>query len=197
MSLCYNGKMKKHDEEKNKEIADETAQPNSGEDLKAADYLRAVKTELRDGNQKEAFRILQQASLHFPDQPLIRSYYGCLQSVVDKKYRSGIDNCKKAIADLRQRESFDGEVLFPVLFLNLGRACVAAGKKKEAVDSFNKGLKYDNGNRELLKELRGLGERKQPPVPFLDRSNPINKYIGMILHAGKKAPVKSRGKGAR
>ena len=197
MSLCYNRTMKNHDEDKRKENAGETTQPNPAEELKPADYLRAVKAQLRSGNQKEAFRILQQASLHFPDQPLILSYYGCLQAVVDKKYRSGIDNCKKAIALLRQKESFDLEVLFPVLYLNLGRACVAAGKKKDAVDSFNKGLKYDGSNRELLKELRGLGERKRPPMPFLDRSNPINKYIGLILQKGKKESERSRGKGAR
>jgi tetratricopeptide (TPR) repeat protein len=189
--------MKNHDEDKGKENAGETTQPNPAEELKPADYLRAVKAQLRSGNQKEAFRILQQASLHFPDQPLILSYYGCLQAVVDKKYRSGIDNCKKAIALLRQKESFDLEVLFPVLYLNLGRACVAAGKKKDAVDSFNKGLKYDGSNRELLKELRGLGERKRPPMPFLDRSNPINKYIGLILQKGKKESEKNRGRGAR
>jgi hypothetical protein len=39
--------------------------------------------------------------------------------------------------------------------------------------------------------------RKKPPVPFLDRSNPINKYIGMILHVKEKEPAtrKSRGRG--
>jgi tetratricopeptide (TPR) repeat protein len=189
--------MKNHEEEKRTEIAADTAKPNPAEELKPADYLRAVKAQLRSGNQKEAFRILQQASLHFPEQPLVLSYYGCLQAVVDKKYRSGIDNCKKAIALMRQLESFDMEVIFPVLYLNLGRACVAAGKRRDAVDSFNKGLKYDNGNRELLKELRALGERKRPPVPFLDRSNPINKYIGMILQKGKKEPEGNKGKGAR
>jgi hypothetical protein len=88
-------------------------------------------------------------------------------------------------------------VLYPVFYLNLGRAYLAAGKKKDAIDAFRKGLQYDNGNSDLRKELRGLGMRKKPPVPFLDRSNPINKYIGMILQKAKNEPEKRRGKGTR
>jgi hypothetical protein len=30
--------------------------------------------------------------------------------------------------------------------------------------------------------MQKLGVRKKPPVPFLDRSNPINKYIGKLLN---------------
>jgi len=42
-----------------------------------------------------------------------------------------------------------------------------------------------------LNEMRVLGKRKKAPVPFLDRSNLINKYIGMILHKVNKAPDKT------
>ncbi len=137
--------------------------------------------------------------MQFPEDPLILSYYGCLQAIVDKKYRSGVDTCKKAITLLKKAETFGEELLYPVFYLNLGRAYVAAGKKKDAIESFNKGLEYDNSNRELLKELRSLGMRKKPLVPFLDRSNPINKYIGMILHMKEKKPAagKSRGRHPR
>jgi tetratricopeptide (TPR) repeat protein len=158
-----------------------------GDEVKPADYLRAVKAHLRNGKQKDAFRVLQQASVMYPDDPVILSYYGCLQALVDKKYRSGVDTCKKAIVLLRKkRSSFGEETLYPVFYLNLGRAYVAAGKRKDAIAAFEKGLQYDYGNSDLNKELRGLGTRKKPLVPFLDRSNPINKYIGMLLHPTKK-----------
>jgi tetratricopeptide (TPR) repeat protein len=159
-------------------------------DARPADFLRAVKANLRNGKQKEAFVLLQQAAVRFPDEPLIMSYYGCFQALVDKKYRSGVETCKQAIALLKQKETFEEELLYPVFFLNLGRAYLSAGKKPDAIESFRKGLKYDNSNYELLKELRGLGVRKAPPVPFLDRSNPINKYIGMILRPEAKNPGK-------
>ncbi|MGE5808925.1 MAG: hypothetical protein ACM32I_07360 [Nitrospirota bacterium] len=87
---------------------------------------------------------------------------------------------------LKKSEDIDKEVLYPVFYLNLGRAYVAGGKRKEAIEAFQQGLKFDGGNRELWKDLRGLGERKKPPLPFLDRSNPINKYIGIMTRTGPK-----------
>ncbi len=166
----------------------ERASAKTHEDIKPVDYLRAVKAHLRNGKQKEAFRILQQGAVQFPKDPLILSYYGCLQAIVDRKYRSGVDTCRKAIILLKKAETFGEELLYPVLYLNLGRAYVAAGKKKDAIETFNKGLQYDSSHRDLRNELRSLGIRKKPLVPFLDRSNPINKYIGMILHTREKEP---------
>jgi tetratricopeptide (TPR) repeat protein len=189
--------MKEHDDSKKPENAGEPVPPIPAKEIRPADYLRAVKAHLRSGKQKDAFGLLLQAALQFPDEPLILSYYGCLQALVDKKCRSGVETCKRAIALFKEKESFGEEVLYPVFYLNLGRAYLAAGKKKDAIDAFHKGLQYDNGNNDLRKELRGLGMRKKPPVPFLDRSNPINKYIGMILQKAKNEPEKRRGTGTR
>ena len=154
------------------------------------DYLRQVKIHLSKGRQKDAFALLQQAQVHFQDDPFVLSYFGCLQALVDKRYRTGIENCKKALALIRKSSSYGEEMLFPVFYLNLGRAYVAAGKKKDALETFNKGLKYDNSNTDLQKEVRALGKRKSAPVPFLDRSNPINKYIGLILRKSSKTAEK-------
>jgi tetratricopeptide (TPR) repeat protein len=186
--------MEKHDDPKKR--AGEPAHAKAAESIKPVDYLRAVKAHLRAGKRKDAFRLLQQGSVQFPEDPLILSYYGCLQAIVDKKYRSGVETCRQAITLLKRSETFGEEVLYPVFYLNLGRAYVAAGKKKDAIEALNKGLEYDNSNRDLLNELRALGMRKKPPVPFLERSNPINKYIGMILHINEKKPAagKSRGR---
>jgi tetratricopeptide (TPR) repeat protein len=153
------------------------------QEIKPVDYLRAVKSHLRNGMQKDAYALLQQASIQFPNDPLILSYLGCFQAVIDKKHRTGVENCKKALVLLKKFEAQEKERLYPLFYLNLGRAFISAGKKKDAIESFNIGLKYDGSNGDLIKELRGLGARKQPPIPFLDRSNPINKYIGKFLHA--------------
>jgi tetratricopeptide (TPR) repeat protein len=165
-------------------------------DAKPNDYLRAVRSHLRSGKHKDAYSLLLQANVRFPDDPLILSYYGCFQALVDKKYRSGVENCKRAILLLKKQGPSSEEMLYPVFYLNLGRAYIAAGKKKDAIDALKKGLKYEGSNIDLKKELQGLGVRKQPPMPFLDRSNPINKYIGMILKSSLKAPP-SRKSGAR
>lgn len=172
-------------------------QPEAQGETKPSDYLRAVRSHLRSGKHKDAYSILLQATVRFPEDPLILSYYGCLQAIVDKKYRSGVETCKRAILLLKKQGAFSEDVLYPVFYLNLGRAYITADKKKDAIDAFKKGLRYDNGNSDLKKELQGLGVRKQQPVPFLDRSNPINKYIGMILKSEKKTPPggKNGGRG--
>jgi tetratricopeptide (TPR) repeat protein len=120
------------------------------------------------------------------------SFYGSLQATVDKKYRSGIENCRKALGTLKKKGVKD-EAFYPVFYFNLGKAYLAASKKKEAIEAFNSGLKYDPRNRDIQKELQHIGYRKKPPVPFLDRSNPINKYIGKLV---SKKSGKNTGRGS-
>ena len=167
---------------------------DSAKVMTAANYLRLAKANLRSGKQKDAFMLLQQAAIRFPDNPVIISYFGCLQTLVDKKYRSGIETCKQAITLLRNSEEEEKEDLYALMYLNLGRAYLAAGKKQDAINAFTRGLKHDSRNGDLHQELHRMGRRKQPPISFLERSNPINKFIGMILHTTKKGIEKSGGK---
>jgi tetratricopeptide (TPR) repeat protein len=160
---------------------------SSGKDLGPVDYLKAARAQLRIGNNDQAYRILLQAAVDYPDNALILSYYGCLQALVDGRYQSGIAACKKAIAVFQAPDKYSVGVIYPILYLNLGRACLAAGRKKDAVEAFTKGLKYDKSHREIKKDLQHLGMRKPPAVPFLSRSNPINKYIGRLLHGSEEA----------
>ena len=159
-----------------------------GEVLRPQEYIKAARTHLQQGEQKKAYAVLVRAVLHYPDNPLILSYYGCLQAIVDKKYRSGIEHCRKGLALFKAGDAYTAGLVYPILYLNLGRAYIAAGRKKDAIEALNKGLHYDKSNRELKKELLFLGVRKKPVVPFLSRSNPINKYIGMVLHGTQKGP---------
>jgi tetratricopeptide (TPR) repeat protein len=149
----------------------------------AAEYLKAARAHLRDGQLKKAYGILLQAGAPYPDHPLILSYSGWLQAIVDKKYRSGISACRKAFVAFKSNNPETMKIVYPILYLNLGRACLAAEKKKEAVENFVKGLNHDRGHLELKKEMKRLGTRKKPPVSFLSRSNPINKYFGIVIHS--------------
>jgi tetratricopeptide (TPR) repeat protein len=189
--------MKDGQEKKKSAGGAESTPDNQPKDITPALYLRAAKAHLKSGKQKDAFILLQQAAVQFPDEPMILSYFGCLQALVDKKYRSGIEACMRAIVLLKNREEDEKEKLYAIFYLNLGRAYLAAGKKQEAITAFTKGIKFNSSNGDLQKELREIGKRKQPPVSFLDRSNPINKYIGLILHKGRKEPEKARRRGQR
>ncbi len=123
-----------------------------------------------------------EANVRYPDDPLILSFYGSLQALVDNKYRSGIETCRKALARFKPKDPHTASVLYPLFYLNLGRAYLAADRKKEAIAAFQKGLSYDMGNIELKKEMKQLGIRKNPPVSFLDRSNPVNILMGKLLN---------------
>jgi len=149
------------------------------------EFFRSVRAFQKKGRQKEAYGILIQAMLHYPDEPVLLSFYGSLQAIVDKKYRSGIDACRKALASFKPKDPESASVLYPVFYLNLGRAYRAAGKKREAVSAYQKGLKYDKKNGELQQEMKQLGFRKKPPLSFLDRSNPINILLGKFLKKSK------------
>lgn len=66
------------------------------------------------------------------------------------------------------------------IYFNLGRIYLLGGKKKAAIRIFRLGLR--NGRNDLIiVELAKLGIRRPPPIRFLKRENPINKYLGLLL----------------
>jgi hypothetical protein len=169
----------------------ETDRPEQGSDSAvrpAVESIKEARALLRSGRLKEAYGVLLQASGHYPGHPVVLSYCGWLQAIVDKKHHSGLAACRRAFVLFKTSDPETAARVYPVLYLNLGRTLLLAGRKKEAVENFEKGLKHDKGNVELKKEMKALGSRKQPPVSFLSRSNPINKLIGKMIHASLEKP---------
>jgi len=182
--------MSEHEEPKKSVNAGETAPPRQAKEISPAGYLRTVKALLVKGRRREAYELAQNAVVQYADDPFLLSYYGYLAAFMDGKYRSGIEACTRAIALFRKKallgEEDAEEALNAGLYLNLGRAYLAAGKKMDAVDTLNKGLHYDKRNRDILAELKNLGIRKIIPLPFLARSNPINVFIGRMLRKSEQ-----------
>jgi len=161
--------------------------------IKPLEYIRKVKDYLTQENFESAYAIIQAASIEYPDDPYVLSYCGCLQAIVGKQYRSGVDKCMKAITLIENSEdNVSGELLLPILYLNLGKAYAAAGRRKDAIIAFSQGLHYDHQHNGIRQAMEKLGMRKTPPIPFLDRSNPINKYLGMALRRKKKKNTKKK-----
>ena len=148
----------------------------------AAEFLKTARALIRGGQHKKAYSVILKASGIYPTHPIILSYLGWLQAIVDKAYRSGTSTCRKAFLHFKTSDRDVASVVYPILYLNLGRTYLLAGRKRDAVESFSKGLVYDRGHSELKREMRSLGVRKQPPLIFLSRSNPLNKYIGILIH---------------
>lgn len=161
------------------------AEKTSKQKLKS-EYFEEIQQLLRRGNGKSALNTLRHALDKFPADPFLLSYYGCLIAVIENKSKEGVRICEDAIRILNTSMPFGSEFFYPIFYLNLGRAYLKDKKKKDAVKAFQEGLKNDPDNHDILWEIKKMGTRKPPPFPFLSRSNPINRYIGMLLYKSAK-----------
>jgi tetratricopeptide (TPR) repeat protein len=148
----------------------------------SAHYFEEVKVLLRKNETKKALKLLDEALAQHPDNLYLISYKGYLEADVHKNFEQGIMTCQKAIKDMKEKLPFGEEFLLPFFYLNLGKAYVAAGRRREAFIAFDKVMEKDPENRELGNILKKIGSRRKPFVRFLRRSHPINKYMGMLLH---------------
>lgn len=105
------------------------------------------------------------------------SYFGLCLALVQKKIKPAIDLCKRAIE--LQFYNVDH-------YANLAGVYTAAGHRKKAVETIEQALKVHPDDETLLEVRRQLGIRARPPMPFLDRSNPINVSLGQARHAKKE-----------
>jgi tetratricopeptide (TPR) repeat protein len=145
------------------------------------EYIQDLKSLMARKNWSAALEVIGEAVVIYPDDAFMKSYYGYLKALGLKQYKEGITLCKNALEMLKKQMPVGGEFYYPVFFLNIGRVYNLSGKKDKAINCFRKGLEYDAGNKELFNELKRLGFRKSPPIPFLSRNNFINKYLGIAL----------------
>jgi tetratricopeptide (TPR) repeat protein len=107
------------------------------------------------------------------------SFFGlCIALVRKQQIKLAIELCRRAI---------ELEFYNPDHYANLARVYNAAGNRKKAVDAAEQGLKLHPEDEYLLNVRASLGVRATPPLPFLDRANPINVTLGQSRHAKKIA----------
>lgn len=135
------------------------------------DYLKALTTFI------EIYGTENSPPIQSPKDASGLSYFGLCLALVRKQYRAGVDLCKRAI-DL---EFYNGDH-----YANLARVYMASNNRKKAVETADQGLKLVPEHEYLTEVRQELGVRKRPPVPILDRSNPINVSLGQARHAKKK-----------
>lgn len=154
---------------------------NKTEELEGREkYLSRVEGLLKGGKEKDALLILKHALKEMPDDPFLLSYHGCLIAIVERKAALGAKACKNAI-EIVKKSGLLGEFIHPLFYLNLGRCYHIGGRKKKAIETLKEGLRMDAQDPDILHELQRMGVRKKPPLSFLPRSNPMNKYIGFLI----------------
>ena len=94
------------------------------------------------------------------------------------KYGEAVRMCQEASA---------AEFFNPELHWNLGRILLAANRKREAHAALVRGLRWQKGHPGIVGELRRMGRRRRPTLPFLTRSHPINVFLGRLSRPPKSA----------
>lgn len=110
-------------------------------------------------------------ALKFDDNPCWYSYLGYCLAKERGQFRKGVELC---------RISMEHEQGNPSHYLNLAKVHLVSGNKAEALRMLREGM-AKGGNEDILKKFDELGIRRAPPIPFLRRSNPLNKFTGIFL----------------
>jgi len=110
-------------------------------------------------------------ALHIEETPVASSYFAFCIARERGQLSQAISLCSEAIRQEPQN---------PVHYLNLGRIYVIAGMKLDAIKTLREGLRHEK-NQQIIDELNSLGTRRRPVLFFLKRSNPLNKYLGILL----------------
>lgn len=103
-----------------------------------------------------------------------RSYLGFLLAARDGHYWEGLELCRKAV---------EAEFFQPEIQVNLARTYLLRERRREAVAALERALEIDPEHAGALHLHRLLGQRNRPAIPFLRRSNPINRLIGSLRSA--------------
>jgi tetratricopeptide (TPR) repeat protein len=135
----------------------------------ATEFYRLGSEALRLRNYPAARRYLERA-LHEERSPEHLSQYALALAHHTGNTRAAIALCQEALKrDPKNQEHF----------LRLGTVYLIAGRRRDAVKLFHLGLRLGR-HAALARMLQVMGHRQKPVLPFLARSNPLNKYLGKI-----------------
>jgi tetratricopeptide (TPR) repeat protein len=154
----------------NYQIYSDTEEDVSNLHIEAGRLLEKGIEDLTQGNILSALSHCEKA-FNIENSPLISSYYAFCMAKERGQFSKAISLCTEAIRKEPQN---------PLLYLNLGRIYHLSNKIADAVKIFREDLKCEV-NHQIVDELTTLGTRKPPIIPFLKRSNPFNKYLGIVL----------------
>lgn len=107
------------------------------------------------------------------------SYLGFGISIVENRVKEGLLLCQHSV-----KTNF----FSPENFANLAGVHVLAKDRVSAVKAIEKGLALDAQHPYLVQQMHKMGWRRPPVISFLDRTNPLNKYLGRRRHKNAQHP---------
>ena len=152
--------------------------------LSAENQFKKGLTALVDHNYKDATVFFKRAidvdlarNRRTPDLRYL-SYYGLSLARAGMSTAEAISICRQAVSRHKNH---------PVLWLNLGRVYLMAGKRASALKALDRGAQLAPGNRVLAHELAQLERRSNPVLGMLPRSHPMNIALGKLRRSMGKS----------
>ena len=118
---------------------------------------------------------------------LFYSYLGYGIARYERRGKEGLALCQHAI-----------KVQFyePENYVLLARVYLLRRRRGKAIDALQRALKLNARHPEAIKLAKEVGFRRRPMLPFLSRSNPVNKALGKMRHSmsreNQKGPKSSK-----
>ncbi|HWV37475.1 MAG TPA: tetratricopeptide repeat protein [Vulgatibacter sp.] len=137
------------------------------------EYLAEGDAAYDRGDRIAAHAAYREAQRLGGSDPRVLSRLGLTLTFVARDELKGVAFCDEAI----RRGGEDPDALWRLALVYL-----ATFRKERAIRELRRGLAIDPGNQRLLSTIDSLGIRRRPVIPFLRRSNPINKILGKIRH---------------
>lgn len=100
------------------------------------------------------------------------SYYGLCLGLTGGDLHEATNRCRQAA----KLEGYRPEVCW-----NLGRVLFIANRRREAHKALERGLRMQPDHPGILRDLKRMGVRRRPVIPFLDRRSVVNVLLGRIL----------------
>ena len=119
---------------------------------------------------RRALELDRERNKRQPDMRYL-SYYGYSLAKGKLSTSTAIQACKTAVS--RQKND-------PLLFLNLGRVYVIAGKRSLAAEAFERALRLAPEDKTIRAELARVDRRGKPVIPGLSRDHGLNIWLGKL-----------------
>ncbi len=146
---------------------------NGGEAAEARAFLEEGLERYRAGQLVEAHGLFERAHRRQPGDARAMSWYGLTLVLVERNSNLGIGYCDRALRTTGPD---------PELLLNQARAHLSLGQRDHAVKAIARGLAANPHDAALSLAQAAMGWRRQPVLPFLSRSNALNRWLGQLRH---------------
>jgi Flp pilus assembly protein TadD len=142
-------------------------------DTEAFREFKSGLTLLRDNYTTKALPHLQRALELDKNNPYYMSYLGVVLARSEKKWAEAEKLCDSAVRMKRNQAQ---------LYLNLAEVYNTAGRREDAVEALQAGMKFARRDVRLSIAMNKLIHRRAPVFSFLRRTHPINRQVGILRH---------------